>query len=88
MRGRVLGVGGLKEKALAALRHGIKTVIMPKENVKDLEEISKEQRKQLTFIPVTDVSEVLEHALLPKEPVARKGHKRKTKKRLQPTRRV
>ncbi len=63
LRGQVLAVGGVKEKALAALRYGIKNVIIPQENMKDLQEIPKEQREQLEFIPVRFIDEVLQHAL-------------------------
>ena len=51
LRGRVLPIGGLKEKTMAALRNGIKTVIIPRENEKDLEEIDQTVRKALHFIP-------------------------------------
>ena len=64
LRGNILAVGGLREKALAALQHGIRKVIIPFENIKDLEEIPEEQRKQIQFIPVKHVSEVLELALV------------------------
>ena len=60
LRGTVLPVGGLKEKALAALRYGIRKVIIPFENIKDLDEIPKEQREKIKFIPVKHVNEVLE----------------------------
>lgn len=73
LRGNVLPVGGLKEKALAALRHGVKKVIIPFENIKDTEEIPKEQRQQIKFIPVKHISEVLEIALLPKPDRPRAG---------------
>ena len=63
LRGRVLPIGGLKEKLLAALRGGITTVLIPQENVKDLEEIPDNVKKLLTIIPVSHVDEVLEHAL-------------------------
>jgi len=63
LRGRVLPIGGLKEKALAANRAGIKKVIIPKENEKDLEEIPANVRKTLEFILVENMDEVLEHAL-------------------------
>ena len=63
IRGRVLAIGGLKEKTMAALRHGIKTVIIPKDNVKDLEEIDQTVRKSLNFIAVSHVDDVLEAAL-------------------------
>ena len=63
LRGRVLAIGGLKEKLLAALRGGITTVLIPQENVKDLEEIPDNVKKELTIIPVTHVDEVLKYAL-------------------------
>lgn len=63
IRGRVLAIGGLKEKTMAALRHGIKTVIIPKDNVKDLEEIDQTVRRSLNFIAVSHVDSVLEAAL-------------------------
>lgn len=56
--GRVLAIGGLKEKTLAAVRDGIKTVIVPNENKKDVEELPKTVRKKLNFIFVSDVKEV------------------------------
>ncbi|MFE5320180.1 endopeptidase La [Paenibacillus sp. NPDC056579] len=64
LRGRVLPIGGLKEKSLAAHRAGIRKVIIPKDNVKDIEEIPESVRKELTFIPVAHMDEVLEHALV------------------------
>ena len=64
IRGKVLPIGGLKEKALAALRYGIKNIIIPKQNEKDLEDIPEEARKEITFYPVKEVEEVLELALL------------------------
>ena len=63
IRGRVLPIGGLKEKTMAALRHGIRTVILPEDNRKDLEEIDQTVRRALTFIPVRHVDQVLEAAL-------------------------
>ena len=63
LRGRVLPIGGLKEKALAALRAGIKKIIIPHDNEKDLVEIPEEMRKKLSFFPVKHMDEVLEHAL-------------------------
>ncbi len=63
LRGRVLPIGGLKEKLLAALRGGLKTVLIPKENEKDLAEIPDNVKKGLTIIPVSTVDEVLKHAL-------------------------
>ncbi|MEZ4742077.1 MAG: endopeptidase La [Bdellovibrionota bacterium] len=63
LRGRVLPIGGLKEKALAAHRSGITKVIIPKDNEKDLEEIPKSIAKEITFIPVEHMDTVLIHAL-------------------------
>lgn len=63
LRGRVLPIGGLKEKLLAAKNAGIKTVLVPKENVKDVEEISTEITKGLEIIPVAQMEEVLKIAL-------------------------
>jgi ATP-dependent Lon protease len=70
LTGRVLPIGGLKEKALAALRYGIKDIIIPDQNVKDLVDIPKEFREKLNFLPVKHLSEVLEIAL------AKKGEKK------------
>ncbi len=64
LRGRVLGIGGLKEKLLAALRGGITTVLIPQENVKDLEEIPDNVKKELKIIPVSTVDDVLREALV------------------------
>ncbi len=63
IRGRVLPIGGLKEKTMAALRHGIRTVIIPKENEKDLEEIDQTVRKALNFVSAQTVDAVLDTAL-------------------------
>ncbi|MEL6244222.1 MAG: endopeptidase La [Pseudomonadota bacterium] len=63
LRGRVLPIGGLKEKLLAALRGGIKTVLIPQDNAKDLDEIPENVKEGLRIIPVSDVTEVLAHAL-------------------------
>ncbi|KPD12459.1 endopeptidase La [Phaeobacter sp. 11ANDIMAR09] len=64
LRGNALAIGGLKEKLLAALRGGIKTVLIPQENAKDLPEIPDNVKEGLTIIPVSHVSEVLEQALV------------------------
>jgi ATP-dependent Lon protease len=70
LRGRVLPIGGLKEKLLAALRGGVKTVLIPKENEKDLEEVPDNVKQGLKIIPVENVDEVLALALAEKvEPV-------------------
>ena len=63
LRGRVLPIGGLKEKLLAAHRAGIDTVLIPKENVKDLEQVPDNVREAITLVPVEDVREVLLQAL-------------------------
>ncbi len=63
LRGRVLAIGGLKEKLLAALRGGIKKVLIPEENVKDLAEIPGNVKDGLEIVPVAHVDEVLAHAL-------------------------
>jgi len=70
LRGNAMPIGGLKEKLLAALRGGITTVLIPQDNAKDLPEIPDNVKEGLTIIPVTHVSEVLEHALVSKpEPI-------------------
>ena len=63
LRGRVLPIGGLKDKALAALRANILKVIIPEENQKDLVEIPEELRKKITFFPVKHMDEVIELTL-------------------------
>ncbi len=63
LRGNVLPIGGLKEKTMAAYKAGVKTVLIPKDNEKDLEEIDKTVRENLKFIPCTKVSDVLKNAL-------------------------
>ena len=67
LRGRVLPIGGLKEKTMAALRNGIQTVIIPRENEKDLEEIDQTVRKALHFVPVETVDAVFAVALVAQE---------------------
>ncbi|TLP48990.1 endopeptidase La [Cohaesibacter sp. CAU 1516] len=64
LRGRVLPIGGLKEKLLAALRGGIKTVLIPEENAKDLADIPDNVKNALDIVPVSNVGQVLEHALV------------------------
>ncbi|MHB2265549.1 endopeptidase La [Aliihoeflea sp. PC F10.4] len=64
LRGRVLPIGGLKEKLLAALRGGIKKVLIPEENAKDLADIPENVKNALEIVPVSRVGEVLEHALV------------------------
>jgi ATP-dependent Lon protease len=85
LRGRVLPVGGVREKALAALRAGIHTMLLPEKNLDDLLEVPKELAKKMKFVGVSHMDEVLEHALervpgvrkkLRREPmrVATRGH--------------
>jgi ATP-dependent Lon protease len=81
LRGKVLPVGGIKEKVLAAHRAGLRKVILPKENEKDLEEIPEEIREKLEFIPVDNVDQVLDVVLQPPKrgmtPRVRSGRSRK-----------
>ena len=70
LRGRVLPIGGLKEKLLAAGRGGIKTVLIPEENAKDLVDVNESIKSGLNIIPVSRMDEVLAHALVRKpEPI-------------------
>jgi ATP-dependent Lon protease len=64
LRGRVLPIGGLKEKLLAALRGGLKTVLIPEENAKDLVEIPDNVKSGLEIVPVSRMDEVLKRALV------------------------
>ena len=74
LRGRVLPIGGLKEKSMAAFREGISTVLIPEANKPDLYEVDEEVKKAVKFIPVSDLSQVLKHALI--LPAASAAHKR------------
>ena len=77
LRGKVLPVGGIKEKVLAAHRSGYTNIILPAENEKDLEDLPANIRKKLTFHLVRSAKEVLDIALLPagqKETVEEKTH--------------
>jgi ATP-dependent Lon protease len=69
LRGRVTAIGGLKEKLLAALRSGVKTVLIPSENEKDLAEVPDNVKAEMTIVPVSTMDEVLSHALT-RQPVA------------------
>lgn len=64
LRGRVLPVGGVKEKVLGALAAGIRTILLPERNMDDLRDVPDEARERLTFVPLKDVGDVLEHALM------------------------
>ncbi|MDC9701227.1 MAG: endopeptidase La [Alphaproteobacteria bacterium] len=81
LRGRVLPIGGLKEKLLAALRGGIKTVLIPQGNVKDLDDIPDDVKKRLDIVPVSEVDEVLARALIRQpQPIDWEDEKWKEKK--------
>ena len=71
LRGTVLPIGGLTEKLVAARRAGVRTVLLPRANEKDLSEVPEEVRADLAFVSVETMDEVLEHALdrSPQEPV-------------------
>lgn len=73
LRGRVLPIGGLKEKSLAAYRAGIFTVLIPAENAKDLEEIPSSVRDKMQFFPVRSMDEVLQHVLVEQPIVSKKS---------------
>ncbi|OIJ10307.1 endopeptidase La [Anaerobacillus arseniciselenatis] len=64
LRGRVLPIGGLKEKSMSAHRAGLKIIILPKDNEKDIDDIPESVRQDLTFVPVSHLDEVLKHALV------------------------
>ena len=68
LRGRILPVGGIKEKSLAALRKGIRKVLIPEKNLKDLEDIPPELRRRIEFVPVKHLDEVLSETLLKTRP--------------------
>ncbi len=63
LRGRVLPIGGLKEKSMSAHRAGLQTIIIPKDNEKDLEDVPGSVREELTYVLVSHLDEVIEHAL-------------------------
>ena len=73
LRGRVLPIGGLKEKLLAALRGGIKTVVIPEDNAKDLADIPDNVKSGLEIIPVARMDDVLKHARGPAAGADRMG---------------
>ncbi|OUR93119.1 endopeptidase La [Halobacteriovorax marinus] len=84
LTGKVLPIGGLKEKALAAMRMNIKTIIIPWKNKKDLVDIPEEYRKKLNFIPVKTIEEVLEVALIGWKKKKSKPKRKETKNTLPP----
>ncbi|QAY65143.1 endopeptidase La [Paenibacillus protaetiae] len=73
LRGRVLPIGGLKEKSLAAHRAGIRKILLPKDNERDLNEIPDSIRSDMTFVPVSHMDEVLQHALVEQQSVQKAG---------------
>jgi ATP-dependent Lon protease len=76
LRGRVLPIGGVKDKLLAAHRAGITTFVLPRKNVRDLDEVDREVLDKIEVVPVDNVAEVLERALLPRGG-ARSAHNRR-----------
>ena len=82
LRGKVLPVGGIKEKVLAAHRAGVRTILLPKENLKDTEEIPSNVRKELTFIPLEYAKEALDEALDRKN-IAKESEKKEKRKERQ-----
>jgi ATP-dependent Lon protease len=86
LTGKVLPVGGIKEKSLAAMRVGVKNIIIPWKNQKDLVDIPEEHRKNINFIPVKNVEEVLKIALLDWEPAKLKRLILKKNKKTKPLR--
>src|SRR5699024_10448574 len=71
LRGRVLPIGGLREKTMAAYREGLRLVLLPEDNRADLDEIDADVRRALSFVTVSHVSKVLDLALVPSEPPQR-----------------
>ena len=69
LRGRVLPIGGLKEKLLAALRGGVKKVLIPEENAKDLVDIPASVKNGMEIVPVSRMDEVIKHALASAPPI-------------------
>lgn len=76
--GRVLPIGGLREKSMAAYKAGMKTVLIPAENYADLEQVDETVKQAVQFIPVEHVSEVLQHALLPMQTECESTEEKKT----------
>ena len=76
LRGRVLPVGGVREKALAALRAGITRVILPRKNMQDLHDIPKDLKRRITFLPVDHMDDVLEAAFESSKPSRRPARRR------------
>lgn len=79
LRGKVLAIGGLNEKLLAARRSGIKTVLIPKDNEKDLVEIKDEVKQGLNIIPIKTIKEAIPYVFAPEKSVTKKTTKKKSK---------
>jgi ATP-dependent Lon protease len=77
LRGKVLPIGGFKEKVLAAHRAGLKTILIPKKNKKDMVEIPKKVKRDLNFVFVERMDEVLPVALIPKPPKGKASSSRR-----------
>ena len=80
LHGRVLPIGGLKEKSMAAYREGMKTVLIPKDNESDLYEVDQEVKDAVRFVPMTDLSQVLKEALVKPKTIAVKNKENKDDK--------
>ena len=85
LRGEVTAIGGLKEKLLAALRGGIKTVLIPEENAKDLQDIPENVKNGLEIVPVKWIDKVLEIALERQPDAAARRRSRRPRRRRRPT---
>ena len=80
LHGNVLPIGGLREKSMAAYREGMKTVLIPKDNEPDLYEVDDEVKKNLTFLPMQSLTQVLNAALLkPQDPKKAKAPASRTR---------
>jgi ATP-dependent Lon protease len=64
LRGRVLPIGGIREKSIAAHRSGLTTILIPKDNLRDLDEIPESVRASLEIIPIASIGDAVEHALI------------------------
>ena len=80
LHGNVLPIGGLREKSMAAYREGMKTVLIPKDNVPDLYEVDDEVKKNIEFLPMSNLSQVLNAALLKPKSAATTSHPSHAKK--------
>ena len=82
LHGNVLPIGGLREKSMAAYREGMKTVLIPKDNEPDLYEVDDEVKKNLTFLPMQNLTQVLNAALLkPQNPKKAPASRTRAKKK-------